>query len=424
MPVTAVAPGCLPGRSAAPPRLLVLLRKGPMLPPPPPLLLLLLLPLLPPAPATTTINSSSSNATTSASTSSRVGGAAGGGVSSSSTRCAFTAQAGMLLAGSDLKIQNFTDLLLAQKYCSANVLCRAFTFQHHALAPPPASPNCFRPDHFEGQTVLVYFKLGVVQIIPNKKAVPSPSPLQLPWSTVTKTEVSAAVFVKTSLGVLRGTRSYRVTDGPTTSIDQFLGIRYAEPMINGQSRWRHPNPKAPWNGTLDALDYGNACTSQSQLPGRVLFAGKPCAEDCLTLNIWSPNVSSQVLLPVLVWVHGGSFLQGSGSDTIDADGPGNGTEITRARRDLLIVTINYRLGVFGFLGANQLRGRTHDNSTGNYGQADQREALRWVQTHIAAFGGDKERVLLMGESAGAGSGKMPDRLNVTPSCDDCLLHLF
>ena len=311
--------------------------------------------------------------------------------------CSYTRQPGMLVAGSELRAANYSDLSLAQNWCSSNVLCRGFTFEAAATPPPVGGVlPCFDASPFRGQQITVHFKFGLVEVAS-----------QHPWVAVVRTDSVTSVVANTSLGLLRGTRFFPAGCAPpctAQSLDQYLGIRYAEPMPpDGSGRWRHATPKAAWRGVLDANDYGSACTSQSQVPGRVLFAGKPCEEDCLFLNIWSPSLA-EAPLPVLVWIHGGSFLQGSGSDNIDADGPGNGTWIiTASNRSLVTVTLNYRLGVFGFLGSNDLRARTPDGSTGNYGQADQRLALRWVRDNIASFGGDPTRVLLMGESAGAGS---------------------
>lgn len=137
----------------------------------------------------------------------------------------------------------------------------------------------------------------------------------------------------------------------------------------------------------DALAYGASCPSHTQ-------GDKPFSEDCHFLNIWTPTLTPAEPLPVLVWVHGGSYLTGSGSEQRY-----NGTSDARGS-NLVIVTINYRLGVFGYLGSEQLRNQTFDRSTGNWGQDDQRVALAWVRDHIGSFGGDSSRVMLIGGCGG------------------------
>jgi para-nitrobenzyl esterase len=171
----------------------------------------------------------------------------------------------------------------------------------------------------------------------------------------------------------------------------FLGIRYAAPPT-GPLRWKPPQPAAAWSGTADATMLGAYCPQLAAL-GNTPMAGT--SEDCLTLNVWTPLASSVAPRPVMVWIHGGGFTIGSGSDpTYDGQSL---SEATGA----VVVTLNYRLGPLGFLAHPALdqEDPTHAAS-GNYGFEDQRAALAWVKTNIAGFGGDRANVTLFGESAG------------------------
>jgi para-nitrobenzyl esterase len=162
----------------------------------------------------------------------------------------------------------------------------------------------------------------------------------------------------------------------------FAGIPYAAPPV-GPLRWRPPAPTAAWNGFRDASRPGARCVQDSSND----FDRRHTSEDCLTLNVWTPP-PSQERRPVLVWIHGGAFLNGSG-DLYDAR--------RLATRGIVVVTINYRLGALGFL-AHPALGAGDD--VGNYGLADQQAALRWVHDNIAQFGGDPDKVTIAGESAG------------------------
>jgi para-nitrobenzyl esterase len=178
----------------------------------------------------------------------------------------------------------------------------------------------------------------------------------------------------------------------------WLGIPYAEPPV-GHLRFRAPRPVRPWPGVREAVDFGPACP---QLPGlRPKTAGPRFDEDCLTLNVWSPAADDR-RRPVMVWIHGGGFASGSGSAYDGA--------LLASTGDIVIVTINYRLGVFGFVNFGDVLGddapdgdRSGDSPRGfegNLGLRDQIAALRWVRDHIAAFGGDPDRVTVAGQSAG------------------------
>ncbi len=179
-------------------------------------------------------------------------------------------------------------------------------------------------------------------------------------------------------GALRGTA--------TAGVSAFLGIPYAAPPF-GANRMRPPQPVQPWDGERDATAFGPTVPKGDYPPmyqplfPEVVIAG----EDCLNLNVWTPDPGASGL-PVLVWVHGGSFMNGSGSV-----GEYDGTAF--ARDGVVCVTINYRLAAEGFL-------FTGDDAA-NLGLLDQLAALRWVQANIAAFGGDPGRVTVAGESAGA-----------------------
>lgn len=183
-------------------------------------------------------------------------------------------------------------------------------------------------------------------------------------------------------GSLRGTA--------TATNKAFLGIPFAAPPV-GNLRWKAPQPVEPWNGTRDATQPGPACAQKASPIG-----GLPTGtvnEDCLYLNVHTPaNVRPGAKLPVMVWVHGGSYDKGAGS-LYDPSA-------LAATTNTIVVTTNYRLGALGFL---SLPGLAAENPALNYGIQDQQAALRWTQRNIAAFGGDTNRVTLFGESAGAGS---------------------
>jgi len=173
--------------------------------------------------------------------------------------------------------------------------------------------------------------------------------------------------------------------GKTGDVRHFMGIPYAAAPV-GPLRFRVPQPAEPWSDVRLAVESGSMCP-QTLSPG-----GPSNDEDCLFLNVWTPAGAHD--LPVMVWLHGGAFLYGSGSDRYY-----DGTRL--AERGVVIVTINYRLGPFGFLAHPALSVDDPSYPTsGNYGLEDQRFALEWVQRNIAAFGGDPAHVTLFGESAG------------------------
>ncbi len=187
----------------------------------------------------------------------------------------------------------------------------------------------------------------------------------------------------------------------------FRGIPYAAPPV-GSLRWRPPEPPRPRSGLQAATASGPSCPQSNRLDAfvrgiaaafgradRVPASNRRTSEDCLTLNVWTadPRPASPGR-PVMVWIHGGSNLSGEGTDPA-YDGS------ALARRGVVVVTINYRLGALGFLAHPALTAESPDRTSGNYGLLDQIAALRWVQAEIGAFGGDPTRVTVFGESAGS-----------------------
>lgn len=190
--------------------------------------------------------------------------------------------------------------------------------------------------------------------------------------------------VETGQGLVSGLRE----DG----LDVFRGIPYAAPPV-GHGRWQPPQPAPPWPGPYDASAFGPSCV-QPAIPETSLYHDPPAAtsEDCLSLNVWAPAGAEAA--PVIVWIHGGSLRIGGSAQSM-YDGR------ALAERGVVIVSINYRLGVLGWLAHPDLSTRSTQGVSGNYGLLDQVAALRWVEDNIAAFGGDPGNVTIMGESAGA-----------------------
>ncbi|MBT8236208.1 MAG: carboxylesterase family protein [Bacteroidia bacterium] len=190
--------------------------------------------------------------------------------------------------------------------------------------------------------------------------------------------------VTTELGIIRG-----VNEG---DVDIFKGIPYAVPPV-GEYRWRPPQPLTAWEGELDASEYGSNC-AQSGWGGAPGTISEGSSEDCLFLNIWRPaGAAPQARLPVMVWIHGGGFVGGSGS------GPGNAGNAF-AKQGIILITINYRLGRLGHFAFPALSKENPDEPKGSYAFMDQIAALKWIQKHIDVFGGDSENVTIFGFSAG------------------------
>src|SRR4051795_558796 len=172
----------------------------------------------------------------------------------------------------------------------------------------------------------------------------------------------------------------------------FRGIPFAAPPV-GDLRLRAPRPVDPWAGVRPANEFG--CWAPQNSPATTLSGQLPGAqaEDCLSLNVWTPATDG-ARRPVLVWIHGGGFIGGSGAMNLYAGAP------LAARGDVVIVTVNYRLGILGFLAHSDLADDDAEGATGNWGLLDQVAALRWVRDNIAGFGGDPDNVTVFGESAG------------------------
>ncbi len=173
----------------------------------------------------------------------------------------------------------------------------------------------------------------------------------------------------------------------------YRGIPYAAPPV-GELRWRPPQPAPRWEGVRRADEFGPVCP-QRQRPDRPGVLGAT-SEDCLFLNVWTQAHRDDRKLPVMVWIHGGAFIQGAGSWPFY-----DGAEL--ARQGVVVVTINYRVGRLGFFAHPALTAESPEGPLGNYGLMDQIAALKWVERNIAAFGGDPRNVTIFGESAGGSS---------------------
>jgi para-nitrobenzyl esterase len=199
--------------------------------------------------------------------------------------------------------------------------------------------------------------------------------------------------VRTETGLIQGIA------GSDSAVMMFKGIPFAAPPV-GDLRWRGPKPAAHWSGVRRADQFGASCIQtivEERKPWTYEFmTHTPISEDCLYLNVWSAAQSAGEKRPVFVWLYGGGYTEGSSAVPV-YDGE------RLARRGLVVVTVNYRLGVFGFLAHPELTKESDHNASGNYGTLDQIAALQWVQMNIAAFGGDPGRVTIAGQSAGANS---------------------
>lgn len=175
------------------------------------------------------------------------------------------------------------------------------------------------------------------------------------------------------------------------NLNIFKGIPYAEAPI-GENRWKAPVAKTPWQGVLQAKEFGPACIQPTNKIESVYSNNiGTTSEDCLSLNIWAPHKAKKA--PVFVWIHGGALVKGSSKERLY-----DGEKL--AQQGMLTISINYRLGVLGFLAHPELSAESEHQVSGNYALLDQIEALRWINTNIASFGGDPENVTIVGESAG------------------------
>ena len=194
--------------------------------------------------------------------------------------------------------------------------------------------------------------------------------------------------VKIDAGLLSGVRT---TDG---AVRAYQGVPYAQPPL-GELRLRPPQPAVPWRGVRPADKFGPRCFQPSRAPESIgWFGSEPESEDCLTLNVWTGAASPDERRPVMVWFHGGAYYLGSGALPIF-----DGEQL--ARRGIILVTVNYRLGRLGFLAHPALSRESPQRASGNYGLMDQIGALAWVRNNIAAFGGDPKCVTIFGQSAGS-----------------------
>lgn len=189
--------------------------------------------------------------------------------------------------------------------------------------------------------------------------------------------------VKTANGIVEGNLEQ-------TGILSFKGVPYAAPPV-GNLRWREPQPVQNWEGVRAATNFGPRAM-QPFIFTDMNFRSNGMSEDCLYLNVWTPNVKGK--LPVLVYFYGGGFIAGDGSE-YRYDGE------SMAKKGIVALTVNYRLGVFGLMAHPELTRESPHHASGNYGLLDQAAALAWVHQNIAAFGGDPEKVTIAGESAGS-----------------------
>ena len=221
--------------------------------------------------------------------------------------------------------------------------------------------------------------------------------------TVQSVNLRAAIGAVTILGALGAAR---IADPPRVKIDTgtlqgvvdsasgvlvFRGIPYAAPPV-GDLRWRPPQPAAKWSGVRDASKLGHNCMQHQPYDDIDPFTAG-VSEDCLYLNVWTASLAPKLKRPVMVWIHGGGFWAGFGGEERH-----NGAPL--AKKGAVVVTLNYRLGPFGFLAHPALASASPEDPVGNYGLLDQIAALRWVKKNIERFGGDPNRVTIFGESAG------------------------
>jgi para-nitrobenzyl esterase len=202
---------------------------------------------------------------------------------------------------------------------------------------------------------------------------------------------------KFSMSVVR-TEGGLVSGTSKDSVYIFKGVPFAAPPIN-DLRWKEPQPLESWEDTLACTTFAPSPMQNDPKPFMMwseefIAPPQPLSEDCLYLNIWTAAKSPDAKLPVLVWIYGGGFTSGSGACAV-YDGEG------LAREGIVYVTINYRVGIFGFMAHGDLTSESPHKSSGNYGLMDQIAALRWIQNNIAAFGGDPGRVTIAGQSAGS-----------------------
>jgi para-nitrobenzyl esterase len=196
----------------------------------------------------------------------------------------------------------------------------------------------------------------------------------------------AAAQVKVENGIIEGYNDAQL------GLQLYLGIPYAKPPV-GELRWKAPQPVDNWQGIKETKSFGPRAV-QTNIYGDMNFRSRGMSEDCLYLNVWTPANSNSIGLPVLVYFYGGGFMAGDGSEP-RYDGA------SMAKKGIVVVTVNYRLNIFGFFAHPDLSAEATYKASGNYGLLDQNAALKWVSRNIAAFGGDPKKVTIAGESAGS-----------------------
>jgi para-nitrobenzyl esterase len=225
-------------------------------------------------------------------------------------------------------------------------------------------------------------------------------------SAIALLTVDPLAAAATAAGSLLLQHPLQISSGSLTGVPSavegvvaFKGIPFAQPPV-GDLRWQPARPASPWHGVRAADKFGAVCLQPHQ-PRRVpnnravdLPDSPPMSEDCLYLNVWTPAHSARARLPVMVWIFGGAYTEGSGSS------PHDGGEHLAAK-GVVVVSFNYRLGALGFLAHPELRAESPHHASGNYALSDVLAALQWVQWNIDAFGGDPANVTIFGESAGA-----------------------
>jgi para-nitrobenzyl esterase len=199
------------------------------------------------------------------------------------------------------------------------------------------------------------------------------------------------LLVKTSAGMLEGAAT------PDGALRVYLGVPFAQPPV-GELRWKAPQAMSQWRDVRKATEFGPR-PMQPSIFGDMVFRSAKMSEDCLYLNVWTPARTADAQLPVLVYFYGGGFVAGS------ADEPRYDGE-NMARKGIVVVTVNYRLGIFGFFAHPELTKEAHYHASGNYGLLDQSAALHWVRNNISAFGGNPKHIYIGGESAGSYSVSM------------------
>lgn len=249
--------------------------------------------------------------------------------------------------------------------------CRKFFAQQLA-------ETAFRPPNFLWMSYLSFMK-KILSLFCLLLLVASAG-----WTQV-KDLAATGLQVRTQNGMVEGVKE-------TSGIRAFKGLPYAAPPI-GDLRWREPQPAASWNGVFKADHFGPRAM-QTAIFSDMVFRSAGVSENCLYLNVWAPEQKGKNLLPVLVYYYGGGFVAGDGSEP-RYDGE------NMAQKGIVAITVNYRLGIFGFFSHPELTRESPHHASGNYGLLDQAAALQWVRQNIAAFGGDPKRITIAGESAGS-----------------------